>query len=66
MSFIFLQMFLIYILTINKPDQEIKEFLNYADTLRYLNEGQFAKGSMAPKIQACLNFIKSGENERYY
>lgn len=43
-----------------KPDQEIKEFLNYADTLKYLNEGQFAKGSMAPKIQACLNFIKNG------
>lgn len=43
-----------------KPDQEIKEFLNYADTLRYLNEGQFAKGSMAPKIEACLNFIKNG------
>ena len=44
----------------NKPDQEIKEFLNYSDTLRYLNEGQFTKGSMAPKIQACLNFIKNG------
>lgn len=43
-----------------KPNQEIKEFLNYADALRYLNEGQFAKGSMAPKIQACLNFIKNG------
>jgi carbamate kinase len=43
-----------------KSDQEIKEFLNYADTLKYLNEGQFAKGSMAPKIQACLNFIKRG------
>ncbi len=44
----------------NKPDQQIKEFLNYSDTLRYLNEGQFAKGSMSPKIQACLNFIKNG------
>jgi carbamate kinase len=43
-----------------KPDQEIKEFLSYADALKYLNEGQFAKGSMAPKIQACLNFIKKG------
>jgi len=43
-----------------KPDQEIKEFLNYSDALKYLNEGQFAKGSMAPKIQACLNFIKNG------
>jgi carbamate kinase len=43
-----------------KPDQQIKEFLNYADTLKYLNEGQFAKGSMAPKIQACLKFIEQG------
>jgi carbamate kinase len=43
-----------------KPDQEIKEFLNYNDTLKYLNEGHFAKGSMAPKIQASLNFIKQG------
>jgi len=43
-----------------KPDQEIKEFLNYADTLKYLNEGQFARGSMAPKIEACLSFIKQG------
>jgi carbamate kinase len=44
----------------NKPNQEVKEFLNYADTLKYLNEGHFAKGSMAPKIEACLNFIKNG------
>lgn len=43
-----------------KPDQEIKEFLDYADALKYLNEGQFAKGSMAPKIEACLDFIKKG------
>jgi len=43
-----------------KPDQEVKEFLNYADALKYLNEGQFAKGSMAPKIRACLNFIEKG------
>ena len=43
-----------------KPDQEIKEFLNYADTRKYLEEGQFAKGSMEPKIRACLNFLKNG------
>jgi carbamate kinase len=43
-----------------KPNQQIKEFLNYNDTLKYLNEGEFAKGSMAPNIQACLNFIKQG------
>jgi carbamate kinase len=43
-----------------KPNQEIREFLNYADALKYLEDGQFSKGSMAPKIQACLNFIKQG------
>ena len=47
-------------LNYKKPDQQIREFLNYADTLRYLKEGQFAKGSMAPKIEACLDFIKHG------
>jgi carbamate kinase len=44
----------------NKPDQEIKEFLNYKDTVKYLNEGQFSEGSMAPKIRACLQFIEQG------
>ncbi len=43
-----------------KPDEEIKEFLDYNDALKYLNEGQFSKGSMAPKIEACLSFIRAG------
>lgn len=43
-----------------KPDQEVKEFLDYKDTIALLEEGQFAKGSMAPKVQASLNFIKNG------
>jgi len=47
-------------LNYKKHDQKKLEFLNYSDALRYLNEGQFTLGSMAPKIQACLNFIKKG------
>ena len=47
-------------LNYKKSNQELKEFLNYKDTLKYLNEGHFAKGSMEPKIRACLNFIKNG------
>ncbi len=43
-----------------KPDQQIKEFLNYSDALKYLDEGQFSKGSMEPKIRACLSFIRNG------
>lgn len=40
--------------------QEVKEFLNYTDTLKYLEEGMFGEGDMAPKIRACLDFIKNG------
>ncbi len=47
-------------LNYNTPDQEVKEFLNHADTLKYLNEGMFGEGDMAPKIRACLQFIENG------
>ncbi len=40
--------------------EEKLEFLNYADTLKYLEMGTFAEGTMEPKIKACLNFIKNG------
>jgi carbamate kinase len=40
--------------------QEKLEFLNYADTMKYLEAGTFAEGTMAPKIKACLYFIKNG------
>lgn len=42
------------------PTQEKLEFLNYADTVNYLEAGTFAEGTMAPKIKACLYFIKNG------
>ena len=44
----------------NTPQQEIKEFLDYADTISYLDQGMFGEGDMAPKIKACLQFIKQG------
>jgi carbamate kinase len=47
-------------LNYKQPNQEIKEFLNHEDTLKYLKAGMFGEGSMAPKINACLEFIKSG------
>ncbi len=43
-----------------KETQEKLEFLNYADTVKYMKMGTFAEGSMEPKIKACLNFIKNG------
>lgn len=47
-------------LNYNKPDQQSVEFLNYADTEKYLSQGMFSEGTMAPKIRACLQFIKQG------
>ncbi len=43
-----------------KPDEQKKEFLDRADTLKYLEQGMFSEGSMAPKIRACLEFIEQG------
>ncbi len=42
------------------PTQEKLEFLDYADTLKYLENGTFGEGSMEPKIRAALNFVKNG------
>jgi carbamate kinase len=47
-------------LNYHKEKEQWVEFLDYRDTLKYLQDGQFAKGSMAPKISACLQFIKQG------
>ncbi|WP_340114231.1 carbamate kinase [Maribellus mangrovi] len=42
------------------PTQEKLEFLNYTDTIKHLENGTFAEGTMEPKIKACLNFIERG------
>jgi carbamate kinase len=47
-------------LNFNQPNQEIAEFLNYADTKKHLEEGMFGEGSMGPKIKAALKFIEKG------
>jgi len=44
----------------NTPEQEAREFLNYSDTLSFLEKGMFGEGDMAPKIKACLHFIEKG------
>jgi carbamate kinase len=44
-----------------KPDQEWLDRLSLADAKKYLAEGtHFAKGSMAPKIQAIIWFLENG------
>lgn len=43
-----------------KENQQSVEFLDKTDTEKYLAQGMFSEGSMAPKIRACLNFIERG------
>jgi len=43
-----------------KENQEIKEFLDVKDAEKYLEEGMFGEGSMAPKIEAAIDFVKKG------
>ena len=47
----------------NKPNQKKLEKVSTTELEKYLDEGHFAKGSMYPKVQACLNFVKSGNNK---
>ncbi len=44
----------------NQPNQRKLDFLNKADAEKYMKEGKFGEGNMAPKIRACLNFIEKG------
>ncbi|TLN28514.1 carbamate kinase [bacterium] len=44
----------------NKPDQKWLDRITVAEAKQYMAEGQFAKGSMLPKIQAILRFLEAG------
>ena len=41
----------------NKPDQKELDSLNIEEIKVYIEEGHFAKGSMLPKIEACMEYV---------
>ena len=43
-----------------KPDQKSLDVLTVDEAQKYLDEGHFSAGSMGPKIQAAINFIRNG------
>jgi carbamate kinase len=48
-------------LNFGKPDEKWLDQMTLAEAKQYLDEGiHFAKGSMAPKIQACIWFLERG------
>jgi len=44
----------------NKPDQRALDQMTIAEARQYIKEGQFAKGSMLPKIEAIIQFLENG------
>lgn len=44
----------------NKPEQKWLDVMTAAEARQYMAEGQFAKGSMLPKVQAILRFLDNG------
>ncbi len=48
----------------NKPNQENLSELSLEDCYRYMKEGHFAKGSMLPKVESCIEYVENTENGR--
>jgi len=47
-------------LDFNQPTQTALEVITVAEAKHYLQQGQFATGSMGPKVQAAINFLLGG------
>ena len=44
----------------NQPDQQWLDEMSVAEAEKYIQEGHFAPGSMLPKMQAIVKFLKEG------
>ena len=49
-----------------KPDQKWLDTLTVAEAEKYISENHFAKGSMLPKVQAAMAFVKSAPKGKQY
>ena len=43
----------------NKPDQKPIDSMTTAEAREYMKQGQFAPGSMLPKVEACVKFVEA-------
>ena len=48
----------------NRPDQKNLSVMTLKDATEYMEEGQFAKGSMLPKVQAAMKFVRAFPGKR--
>lgn len=47
-----------------KPNQKWISEMSVNEAKQYINEGQFAKGSMLPKVEAAVSFVQSSNNKK--
>lgn len=47
-----------------KPNQQSLDHMSLAQAARYVEEGHFAPGSMLPKVQACMKFVRTNPNKK--
>ena len=45
-----------------KPDQKDLDKLTVSEARKYMAEGQFAPGSMLPKVESCMEFVKNNDH----
>ena len=48
----------------NKENQIALDYVNVKEDYKYIEKGEFAKGSMLPKIEACLEFVKDNPSKK--
>ncbi len=47
-----------------RPDQEDLDHMSLKEAAAYVKEGQFAQGSMLPKVEAAMKFVRAYPNKR--
>lgn len=47
-----------------KPQQQSLDHLSLAEAARYVEEGHFAPGSMLPKVEAAMRFVRANPDKR--
>jgi len=48
----------------NTPEQKELDELTIEEATAYINSGHFAKGSMLPKVEACIEFVKNSDGKK--
>ena len=47
----------------NTANQKSIDTMTIEEATKYIEEGQFAKGSMLPKVEACIDFVKNSNRK---